>query len=148
MLILRNFTESDVLALQRTMHPDMPTEQIKELIAAWNRKEVNNRYFEMFAILKEETVVGKVSLYQHSKEVISIGPEVFAAFRRKGYAKEAMSLACSIARGKGYKIVSQQIRCDNEASIALHNSLGFETNGLVYTSAKGSKVSIYLKSLL
>ncbi len=148
MMTLRNFTESDALVLQRAIHPDMPTEQIKELIAAWNRKEVNNRYFEMFAVLKEETVVGTVSLYQHSKEVLSIGPEIFPAFRRKGYAKEAMSLVCSIAREKGYKIVSQQIRCDNEASIALHNSLGFETNGQVYTNAKGSQVAIYLKSLI
>ena len=147
-MTLRNFTESDASSLQRAMHPDMPTEQIKEMIAAWNRKEVNNRYFEMFAVLEDDTVIGTVSLYQHTKEVLSIGPEIFPAFRRKGYAKEAMTLACSIAREKGYKIVSQQIRRDNEASIALHNSLGFETNGQIYTSAKGSQVAIYMKSLI
>ena len=53
-----------------------------------------------------------------------------------------------MAKEKGYKIVSQQIRVSNAASIALHKSLGFETNDIIYTNAKGNQVSIYLKSLV
>lgn len=41
----------------------------------------------------------------------------------------------------------QQIRADNVASIALHNSLGFETDGYVYTNKKGNEVLIYIKVL-
>ena len=64
---------------------------------------------------------------------MSIGPEVFGEYRRKGFAKEAMICACEMAKEKGFKIVSQQIRTNNAASIALHLSLGFETNELVFT---------------
>ena len=53
-----------------------------------------------------------------------------------------------LSKEKGFKIVSQQIRTDNVASIALHSSLGFETNGLVYTNSKGNEVAVYLKSLV
>ena len=102
----------------------------------------------MFAVVSDGKFVGTVSLYQRSSEVISIGPEVFSGYRRKGFAKDAMIGACQIAKEKGFKIVSQQVRTDNEASIALHRSLGFETSGLVYTNSKGNKVSIYLKSLI
>ena len=48
---------------------------------------------------------------------------------------------------KGFKIVSQEVRTNNTASIALHCSLGFETSESVFTNAKGNQVSIYLKSL-
>ena len=58
-----------------------------------------------------------------------------------------MIYACDIAKEKGYKIVSQQIRINNMASIALHSSLGFETNGLIYTNAKGNQVLTYSKHL-
>ena len=56
--------------------------------------------------------------------------------------------ALDIAKKKGYKIVSQQIRINNIASLALHSSLRFETNSLIYTNSKGNQVAIYLKCLL
>ena len=56
-------------------------------------------------------------------------------------------LAMDIAKSKGYKVVMQQIRADNVASIALHNSQGFETDGYVYTNKKGNEVLIYIKVL-
>ena len=148
MIVLRNFTKSDAFALQRIKHPNLSIEQIEALIHEWNLKQVNSKYFEMFAILLDENIVGTISLYQHSAEVISIGPEIFKPYRQKGLAKEAMICACTKAKEKGYKIVFQQIRTNNVASIALHSSLGFETNGLTYTNAKGNQVAIYLKSLI
>ena len=148
MIILRNFTKADALALQRIRHSNLSIEQIEALVGEWNQKQVNGKYFEMFAILSDENIVGAISLYQHSAEVISIGPEVFLPYRQKGLAKEAMICACTIAKEKGYKIVFQQIRTNNVASIALHSSLEFETNGLTYTNTKGNQVAIYLKSLI
>ena len=148
MLTLRNFSTDDALILHRFAYPNMPIDKIEEMIVEWNEKRVNNKYFEMFAILNDEIIVGMISLYQHSKEVISIGPEIFSDHRRKGYGKEALSLAIGIAKVKGYKIVSQQIRTNNAASIALHTSLGFETSDRVYTNEKGNQVFIYLKSII
>ncbi len=148
MIVLRNFVKYDALTLQENSYSDVSIEHIENLICKWNQKRVNNKYFEMFAIVADKTVVGTISLYEHSGEVISIGPEIFKLYRQKGFAKEAMVYACNIAKERGYKIVSQQIRTDNTASIALHSSLGFETNGLTYTNANGNQVAIYLKSLV
>ena len=147
MITLKNFVKEDALILQKK-YLELSIEQIEKLICEWNQKRVNNKYFEMFAVLFGEDIVGTISLYQHSSEVISIGPEIFESYRKKGFAKEAMRLACNMAKEKGYKIVSQQIRTDNTASIALHSSLGFETNGLTYINAKGNQVAIYLKCII
>ena len=148
MILLRNFKKEDASELQEYVYSDLSTEQVEALICEWNKKRVNGKYFEMFAIVSEDKIVGTISLFQHTSEVVSIGPEVFCEYRRNGFAKEAMICACQMAKEKGFKIVSQQIRTNNTASIALHSSLGFETNELVYTNAKGNQVSIYLKCLI
>ncbi len=148
MITLRNFCRSDASNLKTVGYSNLTVAETENLISEWNKRSLNGRYFEMLAIISGNDIVGTISLYQHSSEVISIGPEIFGKYRKKGFAKEAMLSACHIAREMGYKIVSQQIRTDNTASIALHSSLGFETNGLVYTNAKGNEVAIYLKSLI
>lgn len=148
MITLRNFCRSDASNLKTVGYSNLTVAETEDLISEWNKKSLNDRYFEMFAIISGNDIIGTISLYRHSSEVISIGPEIFGKYRKKGFAKEAMLCACNIAREMGYKIVSQQIRTDNTASIALHSSLGFETNGLVYTNAKGNNVAIYLKSLV
>lgn len=126
----------------------MSVEQVKNIICDWNKKQFNSKYFEMFAIVADKKIVGTISLYQHSTEVVSIGPEIFCDHQRKGFAKEAMVCACQIAKEKGFKIVLQQIRVNNVAGIALHSSISFETSELIYTNAKGNKVSIYMKCLI
>lgn len=148
MILLRNLKKEDASELQECGYSDLSTEQIEALICDWDKKQFNGKYFEIFAIVSDEKIVGTISLYQHSSEVVSIGPEVFCEYRRKGFAKEAMVCACQMAKEKGFKIVSQQIRTNNAASIALHCSLGFETNEFIYTNAKGNQVSIYLKCLI
>ncbi len=147
MILLRNIKKEDASELQEYGFSDLSAEQVETLICDWDKKQFNGKYFEMYAIVSDGKIVGTISLYQHSSEVVSIGPEVFSEYRRKGFAKEAMICACEMAKEKGFKIVSQQIRTNNAASIALHCSLGFETSGHVFTNAKGNQVSIYLKCL-
>lgn len=147
MITLRRFAIEDAPYLQER-YSSLSREQIEKMICEWNSGQFDGKYFEMLAIISGGRIVGTISLYEHSSEVISIGPEVFEPYRKNGYGKEAMLKACKIAADRGYKIVSQQIRTDNVASIALHASLGFETDGAVYTNAKENQVAIYLKSLL
>ena len=147
MITLRNFTNDDEAILQQYRYQSMSLEEIKEMISDWNKKEYKSRYFEMFAVMNEQTVIGCISLYQHSENVISCGPEIFTCYRKQGYGKKALSLALEMAKRKGYKIVSQQIRTNNAASIALHQSMGFETDGYVYINKRGNDVVIYLKLL-
>ncbi len=89
-----------------------------------------------------------LSLYEHSTAVISIGPEILAEYRRQDYAFSAIELAVSFAREKGYKIVSQQVRTDNAASIGLHLKLEFETDGYVYKNRHGNDILIFLKYIV
>lgn len=146
MVSLRHFNDSDATVLSELA--GVGVSEAAEMIRDWNSLAFHGRYFEMFAITSGGGIVGTISLYQLSDSVVSIGPEVFPEFRRRGFAKEAMLLAMDAAKSKGYKIVSQQIRSDNAASIALHKSLGFETDGYGYTNKKGKEVFIFLKSLL
>ena len=148
MITLRYFLDGDAPIFQEKHSKHLSIEEIRDMFRKWNEKEYEGKYFEMFAIIKDEDIVGRISLYQHSKNVISCGPEIFEGYRRQGFAKEAMLLAMDIAKGKGYKVVMQQIRTDNGASIALHNSLGFETDGYVYRNKKGNEVLIYIKALV
>lgn len=148
MIVLRNFVDDDAATFQEKHSKHLSIEEIRDMFRKWNVKEYEGKYFEMFAIVRDKEIVGRISLYQHSENVVSCGPEIFEEYRRQGLAKEAMTLALDIAKSKGYKIVLQQIRVDNVASIALHNSLGFETDEYVYRNKKGNEVCIYLKSLV
>ena len=148
MVLLRNFRDSDAEMLQQKHSVQMTLEETKAMIADWNKKDHASRYFEMFAIIRDEELVGLISLYQLSESMVSCGPEIFACYRRQNIGGEAMMLAMEVAKGKGYKMVLQQIRVDNTASIALHNRIGFETDGYIYRNKKGNEVLIYAKSLL
>ncbi len=147
MISLRNFTLDDSIEFQQKRRLHMPLEEIKAMFAQWEEKTHEGKYFEMFAVIKDEKIVGTISLYQHSASVISCGPEIFECYRKQGIAVEAMILAMDIAKNKGYKLVSQQIRVDNTASIALHNKLGFETDKYIYKNKKGNDVQIFIKLL-
>lgn len=53
----------------------------------------------------------------------------------------------NIAMTKGYKIVCQQIRTNNAASIQLHTKLGFETDNYTFLNNNKNEANIYLKAL-
>ena len=147
MVTLRHFAPSDAPALREAQGGGCGLEETEELIRAWNTQEFQGRYFEMFAVLCGGRIVGEISLYSHSPSVLELGPEIFPAFRRQGFGRAALSLALDEAKKRGFKIAAQQVRRDNLASIALHNSLGFETDGYVYRNQKGRKVLLFLKPL-
>ncbi len=145
MLYLRNFDLSDNEFVSSLFKISL--EEANSMIENWNSGLFNGSYFEMFAVQNTDfdSIVGTVSLYEHSKSIISIGPEVLKEYRRCGFARVAMTEAMKIAKLKNYKIALQQIRTDNEASIRLHELLGFERDKCVYKNRKGNDVFIYLK---
>lgn len=147
MVTLRRFTHADAPDLRQFRYAGLTDEEIGTMIDDWNRLEFQGRYFEMFAVVSGAQLVGTVSLYQRSDSVISVGPDIFPGFQRRGFGRQAMRLALDAARDKGYKIAAQQVRRDNLPSIALHTSLGFETDHYAYTNAKGQQVLMFLKAL-
>lgn len=147
MIQLRNFTTEDAEAFQQRCERAMSLSEIKAMFAQWNEKEYAGKWFEMFAVLNDGKLAGMVSLYQQSESAVSCGPEIFPTYRKQGIGQKAMELALEIAKSRGYKIVLQQIRADNAASLALHRKLGFETNGYEYQNQKGNTVLLYFRVL-
>lgn len=148
-LALRNFKcdSYDIDILQKFYCPELSLKRIMDMIGEWNTLDYKGRYFEMFAVVIEGKIVGTISLYQHSQTVISIGPMIFDEYFGHGYGEAAMNRALEICLNKGYKIVCQQVRVTNAASISLHKKLGFETDNYVYKNQKGHDVILFFKSL-
>ena len=147
MVTLRRFTRDDAKRLRDKQAPDMTEDELKALIDEYNRGSWRGKRFEMLAVVADGDVVGSVSLMEHSRSAVSLGPEIFPAERRKGYAGEAMRLALERAAELGFRVVLQQVLTDNEASRRLHEKLGFESDGYVYRNAKGREVVLYLKAI-
>ena len=147
MVKLRNFTIDDVEVLRQEQHHNMSAEEIKGMICDWNKLIFKGKYFEMFAIVANDRIVGELSLYQLSDSVISIGLEVFLKFQRQGFGRQAATLALEICKSKGYRIVCNQVLSDNAPSIALNKSLGFETDLYRYKNQKDKEVFLFLKAI-
>jgi len=58
MVTLRYFTDADVSLLREKRYVDMRPCEVEEMIRKWNEKKVNGRDFEMFAVLKDNEIVG------------------------------------------------------------------------------------------
>ena len=144
MISIRHFTEHDAIIIQQKQYTETSITDIYEMITEWESNTYQGKYFEMFAIIADDAIVGSASLYEHSKSIVSIGVEVYPDQRRKGYAAEGMCLIMNHARDLGYRIIQDQVRTDNQASIALHKSLEFETDGYVFKNAKDKDVLLYL----
>ena len=147
MVFIRHFTDNDAGTLRTNQFPDMTNEDILNLIHDWNSFSYQDKFFEIFAVLSGETIVGSVSLYQHSQSVASLGVEVYESFRRSGFAYEAILLLLDHAKQLGYKIIQDQVRTDNNASILLHEKLLFETDQYIYRNKKDQPCYLFLKAL-
>lgn len=143
MVSLREFEDSDAAVLRDGQCPSADMDEVIGLIGSWKEKTYNGRYFEMLAVTQDGRAVGSVSLLERSPGIVSAGIEIFPDERRKGYAAEAMRLILARAAEKGYKGVQDQVAQDNLASRTLHEKVGFETDGYVYTNSRGHDVLIY-----
>ncbi len=145
MITLRNFTQADAAVL--VQHKACSSaDEAEMLIEEWSRKSFDGKRFEMFAVVTREEIVGMISIWERSEGIVSIGPEIFAPYRKQGYGKGALELCVNLAKEHGYKVVVQQIRENNAASRALHASLGFETDGNLLHNRHGNTVLIYVKT--
>lgn len=147
MVTLRHFRLEDAETLRRGQYTQMGLDEIKSMIGDWETLSFGGRRFEMFAVDEDGRAVGSASLYEHSPSVVSAGVEIFEEERQKGCAAAALRLLIEAAAEKGYRIMQDQVRADNSASIHLHKTCGFETDGYVYQNKKGQDVILFLRAL-
>lgn len=147
MVSIRLFSDSDIDILRTNLYPYLSMEEIRLMVQDWNSGSYQGKRFEMFAVLNDKKIVGTISLYEHSKSVASIGVEILEPHRRKGYAYEANLLLQEYAKQIGYKVIQNQVRTDNAASIRLHERLGFESDNYVYMNKRDQTVYLFLKTL-
>lgn len=129
MIAIRDFTPADAPALRALQYPRMSEKEVLQLIAQWLLKLYEGRPFYMLAVVQEDTPVGYVSLWRKEAEAMSYGVEIFAPFRRQGYAYTASLLAFEKAKQEGCNRITSQVRKANAASLALHRKLGFTITG-------------------
>ncbi len=123
-----------------------PVEELQPMLAASLARDCNGRYYEQFVLRAEGRLVGAASLYAQTDGTVSEGVEVFAPFRRCGFASQGLSLLMERAREQGYAVLTAQVRADNTASLALHEKLGFRP-GERWTNKRDRQVYTFRKVL-
>lgn len=136
MVCIRHFTENDIDAIRANQYPVAAKEEILNMLHGGNAGSFHGKSLEMFAVLFEDTVVGSVSLFQSSQNIASLGLEIYQAYRQRGFASQTMRLAMDHAKKLGYKIIQNQARADNIASICLRERLSFESDYYIYKNKK------------
>lgn len=144
---LRHFGWEDANVLQKQLYPEQTTDDVRQMIDDWNTCEYQGHAFEMFAVTVNERIVGSASLYGRTRSIASLGIEILDGERNKGFAAAAMQKLLELAAKQGYRVILDQVRADNSASIRLHEALGFETDGYPYRNRRDHTVLLYLKLL-
>ncbi len=143
---LRKFNTEDAYLLKKYQFRQMDINEIKDIIALWNRNLYNGRYCEVFAAEYHDALSGWFSMAELPNGRISIGPTVFEPYRRKGIAFSVMQNLLFTAKRNGYSTAEAQIRINNAASIKLHEKLGYIQIKKI-TNRNGNEVYIYMKKL-
>lgn len=143
---LRKFNAEDAYLLKKYQFHQMDMNEIKDMIALWNKNLYNGRYCEVFAAEYDGALSGWFSMAELPNGRISIGPTVFEPYRQKGIAFSVIRNLLFTAKRNGYSLAEAQIRINNAASIKLHEKLGYIQIKKI-TNRNGNEVYIYMKKL-
>lgn len=122
------------------------TKSLQPMLAASLSQRHEDRYYERFAVLANDCMVGEVSLFEHEDGTVCDGVAIFPPFRQCGLASLALMQLSDVARARGFTVQTAQVRTNNEASIALHAKLGF-VPGEPWLNRRGNEVRTWRKEL-
>ena len=125
MISLRSFRPCDWQVITQYQYTNLSQANAVNLIGEFNAPTYQGKFHKLLAIANDTQVVGYVSMIETVEGTVSIGVEVYAPFRRQGFAYAAISQLLTIANACGYHTVSAQVRKDNTPSLALCKKLGF-----------------------
>lgn len=148
-MILRPLTYTDIPTLSQydESWTKLTDTQCRDMLDKMHTPREDGKYYEIFAVENEDGVtVGTVSLFQHTRDAVSAGPEIFTPYRRRGYATEALNMAYAHAAARGFRVAVAQVRLNNTASLALHRKCGFESDH-EFVNRHGNRVAFLIKAL-
>jgi len=125
MISLRSFRPCDWQVITKYQYTDISQADAVKLIAEFNAPTYQGNDHKLLAITDNDQIVGYVSFIETASGTVSIGVEVYAPFRRQGYAYAAITQLLTMANARGYNTATGQVRKDNTASLALCRKLGF-----------------------
>ena len=125
MIYLRSFRPDDWQVLTKYQYPSLSQADTVKLIDEFNAPTYQGKFHKLTAIANDTQIAGYVSMIETAMGTVSIGVEVYAPFRRQGFAYAALSQLLTMANAYGYHTATAQVRKDNTASLALFYKLGF-----------------------
>lgn len=114
-------------------------EQVEKRIEAW-------RDGFGFCINCDGQKVGLITLSEKQSKTLSFGIMILNQFRGKGIAKQAFDLAAAEAKSKGYTTIISSCAKTNQASIRMHQKIGFDLIKQEINAA-GNEVCRWQKSI-
>ncbi len=147
MVTLRHFNKEDAEVIKNNIYPDMIIEDITDMIDDWNTCLYDGQYFEMFAVLADNRIVGQASICGKNKNIASLGIEIYNSEQCKGYGSAIVPMLIKLATEKKYTVILNQVRTDNKVSIKLNEKFGFESDGYIYRNKRDKEVYIFAKSI-
>jgi|GEM_PF-676632 len=146
-LTLKSFKEDDLLFLSGTGYVSMSEKAKKDMLAAsQTRRHTDGNYFEMFSLRDGIDIIGFVSLYSKEPGSVSIGLDIREQYRHQGYGTRFAEPIAKLLAEKGFVAIRNTVRTDNEASIRLHEKLGFTLTDQ-YATDKGRSVYVFEKAI-
>ena len=124
-ILLVPISIDDIEVLNLTEYKNLSIESKKELVQDSIKGICRGDFFRFYLIKNGKEIVGVLNVCGHGKDNVSVAPEIFENFRRKGLAIKSLSMAYAIAKENGFDTVIAGIRKENIASQKLHKKLGF-----------------------
>lgn len=124
-IALRSFTVDDVPVLKRYLYSKRSDKSVYNMVEAWNSKILEGRYNERFAVTVDGSVVGYVQLTEQSDGSVSLEVFIFSDYRGKTYGTQSARALLSLAKDKGYSVITAQVRKESVPSCRLCKRVGF-----------------------
>ena len=145
-LIIVPISREDIDCFDGTEYQNLTAEKRIELIENSLAGVCGGKYFKFFLIKVDKTTVGVLNFCAQSQRAFSVAPDIKPEYRKKGYAFKALDLVYKKAKQQGFDTVIAGIRQDNEASIKLHEKLGF-LRARSFKSKNGRDMFEFIKRL-
>lgn len=106
----------------------------------WSEREIDQLLLDGFGLVSEDApafLIARVAAGEAEILTVAVDP----AFRRRGWARRLVDLACEVARDQDAVSMFLEVGTDNGAAVDLYEGLGFRVVGrrpAYYRRADGS----------